>query len=211
MTEISSAEGSSAPMQVGGENRDSSAPPPHPLDAEWHLNMDGKNYGPYTGHKLKDFLQEGRLTADSQVVRVGTTNWHRMGDDPVLRTLFAPAFPGQVARDTCTVTAKEGATVVQVTNNLAPNPMLLLDDGGLAAPKSPGVALILSLLLCGVGQMYNGQVGKGFLMLFGCILLWFALLGWIVWIWSMIDAYQTAKAMNLRYQQRMFAGAAIAR
>ncbi len=33
------------------------------------------------------------------------------------------------------------------------------------------------------------------------IALWFVLLGWVVWIWSAVDAYQTAKAMNLRYMR----------
>ena len=51
--------------------------------------------------------------------------------------------------------------------------------------------------------MYCGRVGKGFLMLFACILLWFVFLGWIIQIWSMIDAYGTAKKMNLRYLARM--------
>ena len=68
------------------------------------------------------------------------------------------------------------------------------------------IALLLSLLICGVGQMYNGQVGKGIAFLIGCILAWFILLGWVIWIWSMVDAYQTAKRMNLRYQQRILAG-----
>jgi TM2 domain-containing membrane protein YozV len=99
---------------------------------------------------------------------------------------------------------------VQVTNNVPGNNLnlaaaaLLLD--GEAANKSPGLALVLSLLICGAGQMYNGQVGKGFLMLIGCVIAWFIFLGWIIWIWSMVDAYQTAKRMNLKYQQRILAG-----
>jgi hypothetical protein len=31
------------------------------------------------------------------------------------------------------------------------------------------------------------------------------MLGWIIWIWSIVDAYSTAKQMNVRYQQRMLA------
>ena len=205
MTDDGTGQSTAGPIQL---TTSTAPPPPHPFDAEWHVNLNGQNYGPYTGHKLKEYAQEGRVTADTQVVRVGEAGWHRIADDPVLKMLFAPAGTAQALRETSTVTAREGATVVQVTNNLAPNPMLMLDDGGIAAPKSPGVALLLSLLICGVGQMYNGQVGKGILMLIGCILLWLAFLGWIIWIWSMIDAYQTAKGMNLRYQQRMLAGAA---
>ncbi|RWM00601.1 MAG: hypothetical protein EOR68_11580 [Mesorhizobium sp.] len=66
---------------------------------------------------------------------------------------------------------------------------------------------MLSLLICGLGQFYNGQIGKGILMFVLMIALWFVLLGWIIWIWSAVDAYKTAKAMNLRYHM-LLAGAA---
>jgi TM2 domain-containing membrane protein YozV len=82
--------------------------------------------------------------------------------------------------------------------------LLAAADG--VGPKSPGVALLLSLVICGAGQMYNGQVGKGILMLIGCLLAWLVFLGWVIWIWSMVDAYTTAKDLNLRYQQRVLAG-----
>jgi hypothetical protein len=36
--------------------------------------------------------------------------------------------------------------------------------------------------------------------------LWFILLGWIIQIWSMVDAYKTAKQMNLRYMRRLQLG-----
>nr|WP_150111299.1 MULTISPECIES: NINE protein [Mesorhizobium] len=77
---------------------------------------------------------------------------------------------------------------------------------GTAANKSAGVALILSLLICGLGQFYNGQIGKGILMFVLTIALWFVFLGWIIMIWSAVDAYKTAKAMNLRYHM-LLAGA----
>jgi TM2 domain-containing membrane protein YozV len=184
------------------------APPPHPFDSEWFLNINGQNYGPYTGHKLKEFVTDGRTTGESLVVRTGATDWHKVSDDAILKTLLPAQIPDRVPPPPSNVTAREGATVVQVTNTItAPHPAFVLDDG-LAAAKSPGVALLLSILFCGAGQMYNGQVGKGFLMLFGCIFLWLIFLGWIINIWSMIDAYQTAKMMNFRYQQRLIAAAA---
>ena len=40
-------------------------------------------------------------------------------------------------------------------------------------------------------------------MLIGCVILWFMLLGWIINIWSWIDAYQTAKRMNATYRRRL--------
>jgi TM2 domain-containing membrane protein YozV len=174
--------------------------PPHPLDAEWYVHTDGQTYGPYTGHQLSEFAKEGRVDGSSQVLLVGSEKWSRAAEDMRLAQIFGPRYP---ALSVPPITAAAGATVVNVTNTIGAPAMVILDDGLPFGPKSPGVALLLSLLLCGAGQMYCGRVGRGFLMLFGCIFLWFILLGWIVWIWSIIDAYSTAKQMNLRYLLRM--------
>lgn len=48
--------------------------------------------------------------------------------------------------------------------------------------KSPGVAVVLSILLPGAGQWYNGQVGKGF-GFFGL-----EMVGWGVWVWAVVSA-----------------------
>lgn len=68
-----------------------------------------------------------------------------------------------------------------------------------AVGKSPGVALLLSFLIPGVGQFYCGESKKGGIMLAVYLLSWltaFIVIGWagllIVWIWSMIDAYNLA-------------------
>ncbi len=39
------------------------------------------------------------------------------------------------------------------------------------AKKNPILALILSLIICGVGQMYNGQLLKGVIMLVATIIM----------------------------------------
>ncbi len=69
--------------------------------------------------------------------------------------------------------------------------------------KSPGVAVILSFFWCGLGQIYNGQIGKGIIMMicyFVSCLLIFVLIGLlstpILWIWGMVDAYSTAERLN---------------
>ena len=60
----------------------------------------------------------------------------------------------------------------------------------------PGMALLLSLILCGTGQIYNGEVTKGIMMMVLCFLLWFVLLGWVVHIWSIVDAVVVAEKLN---------------
>ena len=72
-----------------------------------------------------------------------------------------------------------------------------------APPKNPGVAAVLSFFFAGLGQIYNGQIGKGLGIMFAyfiSILLMFVIIGFIttpiLWIWGMIDAYQTAERIN---------------
>lgn len=69
--------------------------------------------------------------------------------------------------------------------------------------KNPGVAAVLSFLWPGLGQIYNGQIGKGMVFLVVQAvnaLLTFVLIGFftgfIVWIWAMVDAYKEAENYN---------------
>lgn len=96
--------------------------------------------------------------------------------------------------------AAPGVTVINQIGTPHPQGAVLAAD---AADKSPGLACFLSLLISGVGQMYNGEVGKGIAMFVGSMLLWTIMLGWIMWIWSPIDAYQVAKRKRTAYQAIM--------
>jgi TM2 domain-containing membrane protein YozV len=64
--------------------------------------------------------------------------------------------------------------------------------------KNPFLALVLSLLISGVGQMYNGQVKKGLVLLVGLIIFFVAFwpIAIIVWLFGMYDAYTTALKIN---------------
>ncbi len=64
-----------------------------------------------------------------------------------------------------------------------------------AEGKNPVIAMVLSLLLVGSGQIYNGDCKKGAYMLIGAIILGFFSIGffWFVLaVWSAVDAYQVA-------------------
>jgi TM2 domain-containing membrane protein YozV len=174
--------------------------PPHPLDGEWMMQVDNLTYGPFTGRELEAFAAEGRLEYSSRVRRLPGGNWSMAGADTALRGLFdagKPPLTASRASNPPPVTAAGGSTIVQVTNHIG-QPHAFVGDMG--ADKSPGVALLLSLLFVGAGQLYNGDVGKGILMFFGCVLMWMVLLGWIFNIWSMIDAYSRAKDLRQRHQ-----------
>lgn len=60
----------------------------------------------------------------------------------------------------------------------------------------PGMALLLSLILPGTGQIYNGEMSKGIMMMVMSFLLWWALLGWVVHIWSIVDAVVVAERLS---------------
>ena len=69
--------------------------------------------------------------------------------------------------------------------------------------KNPGIAAVLCFFWTGVGQIYNGQILKGLILIGVQILnglLMFLLIGFItyplVWIWGMYDAYKTAERLN---------------
>ncbi|MGZ4852498.1 MAG: zinc-ribbon domain-containing protein [Halobacteriota archaeon] len=66
--------------------------------------------------------------------------------------------------------------------------------------KNPGIAAVLSFLVIGLGQIYNGQILKGLLMLGVAILCGITIVGlivsFIIWLYGVFDAYGTAKRMN---------------
>lgn len=75
--------------------------------------------------------------------------------------------------------------------------------------RSPILAAILSLILSGLGQIYNGQITKGVIFIVLQLInaaLTAVLIGWvlmpIVGLWAMIDAYLVAKSNNERYGYR---------
>ncbi|MFA6965891.1 GYF domain-containing protein [Bosea sp. (in: a-proteobacteria)] len=205
------------PAPIGG-NSNVPPPPPHPLDGEWFVYLEGKNYGPYTGHAIKTFVAEGRIDDKTSVCAVGKSEWLTASKDAVLAPLFQvrPPMVGTTSALMHSVPASsangraggggqvrnDSGTVVQITQHFGPgpgyNPELYAEMG----PKSPGLALLLSFFIPGLGQMYNGQIGKGIGMLLLCIVLWMVLLGWVIWIWAMIDAYSSAKAVNIIFHQR---------
>jgi TM2 domain-containing membrane protein YozV len=69
--------------------------------------------------------------------------------------------------------------------------------------KSSGIAAVLSFLFVGLGQIYNGQIGKGIsFIIIGviCLFLIIFLIGLLLyplfWIYNIYDAYDTAKKIN---------------
>ena len=73
-------------------------------------------------------------------------------------------------------------------------------------PKQPGIALLLSLLLPGVGSIYAGKAAKGVWILVAYLFAWLTaiiLIGFVlapaVWIFAMVAGYQDATKWNARF------------
>jgi TM2 domain-containing membrane protein YozV len=69
--------------------------------------------------------------------------------------------------------------------------------------KNPGLAAVFSFLFVGLGQIYNGQIGKGIVFFIVGVILtltMFIIIGFILypifWIYNVYDAYNTAKKIN---------------
>jgi TM2 domain-containing membrane protein YozV len=65
------------------------------------------------------------------------------------------------------------------------------------------LAAVLSFFFCGLGQIYNGQIVKGLVMIVAYAISWWTV--WLVigifttpilWIWGMFDAYRVAQRIN---------------
>lgn len=76
--------------------------------------------------------------------------------------------------------------------------------------KNPGLAAVLSFFWMGLGQIYNGQIGKGilFMIMYGfSILLMFILIGFIttpiLFIYGIWDAYSSAEKINRYLSQQV--------
>jgi TM2 domain-containing membrane protein YozV len=72
--------------------------------------------------------------------------------------------------------------------------------------RNPIISAVLSLIVAGLGQIYNGQITKGVLFIVAQIIngaLLYVAIGFVtmplVGLWAVIDAYLVAKRNNERY------------
>lgn len=71
----------------------------------------------------------------------------------------------------------------------------------MSAKKNSGAAAVLSFFVPGLGQIYNGQLGKGITIVIASVISWTIIYVCFfiyipLWIWSIYDAYKTAENIN---------------
>jgi TM2 domain-containing membrane protein YozV len=83
------------------------------------------------------------------------------------------------------------------------NAQVCASCGAAVVQKNPILALVLSLLFPGLGQLYNGQNRKGITLIIAYVvflILSLILIGIIlailIWLYGMYDAFTSAKALN---------------
>jgi len=76
--------------------------------------------------------------------------------------------------------------------------------------KNPGAAAVLSFFVPGLGQIYNGELGKGITTVAATIICWmitFMGIGFIIliplWVWAIYDAYKKAEEINQNTENRL--------
>lgn len=89
--------------------------------------------------------------------------------------------------------------VVQTTTTIRTTREVIVAEN----PKSPGLAAVLSFFWAGLGQIYNGQIGKGVVLIVLHAISWIMIIVGIglittpiLWIYGMVDAYKTAEKIN---------------
>ena len=81
------------------------------LNDTWRINVSGRVYGPYSGHQIKSFADEGRVAPHSIVQAGDAGPWITAIDDPVLAQLFVQEQPRLSPQRGKSLTAKPGAVL----------------------------------------------------------------------------------------------------
>ena len=144
-------------------------------DLYW-ISSGAEQKGPYTLSQLQSMWRTGSITADALYFQQGFHQWEPISliTDVLEPQAHSPAVP----------------SAYQPPNTPLPRRPT-------EPPKNPGVAAVLSFFIPGLGQIYNGQIGMGILLLFLTAALYFTIfLGIILHLYLIYDAYTTATKMN---------------
>jgi len=115
---------------------------------------------------------------------------------PFCENCGATVGPGDQFCDNCG--APLGAKITEPKSTLPEPAAPAITPAATQEKKNPVIAAVASFLFCGLGQVYNGSLGKGLLIFFGTLIGSMILLipGVIVFLYGIYDAYTTAKKMN---------------
>lgn len=116
------------------------------------VGSDGMQYGPVDAQTLQSWATTGRINANTQITNMETGEQATAAQLPFLQS-FITAPPGP--QQPYIVAPNQAAGMIQVP----------------AGTHSVGTAVILALLITGLGQVYNKQAMKGLLILLASVIL----------------------------------------
>lgn len=164
---------------------------PPPMTAVSRLNptylligADGVEYGPVDLPGLMLWIREGRVQPDNRLKEVNTGRLLSARELPAFRAMYSSYGTSQSLIDRSTAqyqAATPGA--IQV----APGSHMIW------------LAILLAVLLAGAGQIYNRQILKGLVLLFGTYLIGFVALGMYgiaLWALGIADAAIVASRLD---------------
>lgn len=164
------------------------SPPP----AGWYPVGDSERY--WDGHAWTDHV---RAPAAPSPGPPSAVDAHGLSHQP---GQGAPFWPPPQPHSAVSVGVSQGPSgPVPVTAPIA-------TPYGYVTPKNPGLSLLASFFVPGLGSIINGDVARGIIILVGYVVSWllvilivglFGVLGF--WVWGLVDAYQGARLWNARH------------
>jgi hypothetical protein len=68
-------------------------PPPAPVGPQYHLAVNGQQFGPYSLDQIGQYVKEGRIQPDSQMWSSGMANWQAASTIDGIKDLFGGTPP----------------------------------------------------------------------------------------------------------------------
>src|SRR5262249_23100007 len=62
--------------------------PPDPFNGKWFVHIEGKNYGPYTGHEIRQLIAKQKIVESDLVCPENGSAWAQAKNDQIIGALF---------------------------------------------------------------------------------------------------------------------------
>lgn len=145
------------------------------------VGSDGMQYGPVDDQTLRSWATTGRVNANTQITNIETGGQTTAAQLPFLHSIVIA--PPAAAQRPYIAVANQIPGMIQVP----------------VGTHSVGTAVLLALLITGLGQLYNKQAMKGLVILVASVILAVFTCGFSLLLthpFAFIDALMVAQRLN---------------